>query len=218
MSKAEQALAYYPMFLNIDGKRCVVVGGGHIALRKVRALLEHGASVEVISSGLCPELIELAESGRIYISNRHYHLGDLQKALIAIAATDNSDINQQVIKEAQDKAVLVNAVDDPENSDFIVPSYVRRGGMTIAVSTAGKSPALARKIRTRLEKEFGEEYISLVNLVGEVRAEVKRQGIKVSGDDWQQALDLDLMIDLLKKGDVKKAKAALLDNLNIRQK
>jgi len=85
--------------------------------------------------------------------------------------------------------------------------------MTIAVSTAGRSPALARKIRTRLEKEFGAEYASLVRLVAEVRAELKRQKIKISSDDWQEALDLDLMIDLLKKGDEEKARVTLLDNL-----
>ena len=218
MKKANQALIYYPMFLNISGKRCVVVGGGRVALRKVRALLEHGASIEVISPDLCPELIELAERGRIRTSRRHYQPGDLQKALIAIAATNNSDINQQVAKEAQSEAVLVNVADDLENSDFIVPSYAHRGGVTIAVSTAGRSPALARKIRTRLEKELGDEYASLARLIGEVRAEVRRQGIKVTGDDWQEALDLDLMIELLKRGDDEKAKAILLGNLKARQK
>jgi siroheme synthase-like protein len=218
MKKANHDLAYYPIFLNISRKKCVVVGGGRVALRKVRALLEYGAGVEVISPDPCPELIELAKSGRIHILHRHYQPGDLQKAVIAIAATDNSALNQQVIKEAKGKAVLVNVIDEPENSDFIVPSYVRRGSMTIAVSTAGKSPALARKIRTRLEKELGDEYASLVRLIGEVRAEVKRQGIKVTGDDWQEALDLDLMIDLLKRGDDEKAKAVLLDNLKARQK
>jgi precorrin-2 dehydrogenase/sirohydrochlorin ferrochelatase len=216
MKKA--AVTYYPMFLNISGKKCVVVGGGQVARRKVRALLEHGASVEVVSPDPCPELIELEKSRSIRILHRQYQPGDLQKALIAIAATDNSDINQQVVKEARGKAVLVNAADDLENSDFIVPSYVRRGDITIAVSTAGRSPALARKIRARLEKELGDEYASLVNLIGEVRAEARRQGIKVSGDDWQEALDLDLMIDLLKRGDVERAKASLLENLKARQK
>jgi len=211
--QANQGLAYYPMFLNISGKRCVVVGGGHIALRKVRALLEHGANVEVISPDPCPELNKLVESGEVKVLRRRYQAGDLQGALIAIAATDNSDVNQQVVKEARGKAVLVNVADDPESSDFIVPSYVRRGDMTIAVSTAGRSPALARKIRTRLEKEFGDEYASLVRLIGEVRAEVKRQGIKVSGNDWQEALDLDLMTRLLKKGDEKKVRAVLLNKL-----
>ncbi len=218
MKKVNQAPGYYPMFLNIGGRRCVVVGGGRVALRKVKALLEHGASIEVISPDLCPELNKLVETGEVKVLRRHYQPGDLQKALIAVAATDNSDINQQVIKEAHDKSVLVNVANDTEHSDFIVPSYLRRGGMTIAVSTAGKSPALARKIRARLEKEFGEEYISLVNLIGEVRAEVRQQGIKVSNDDWQEALDLDLMLDLLKRGDSQKAKAILLGNLKARQK
>jgi len=204
---------FYPMLLNISGKRCVVVGGGRVALRKVRALIEHGASVEVISPTLCLELNKLAETSEIKLLRRQYQAGDLKRALLAIAATDDKDINQQVVKEAKDRAVLVNAVDNLENSDFIVPSYARRGDITIAVSTAGRSPALARKIRTKLEKELGDEYASLVSLIGEVRAEAKRQGIKITGDDWQEALDLDLLARLLKKGDVEKARAILLKNL-----
>lgn len=192
----------------------MVVGGGQVARRKVGALLACGADIEVISAEPGPELVALEESGQIAVRHRHYRPGDLQKAFIAIAATDNSDINRQVVKEARQEAVLVNVVDDPENSDFIVPSCVRRGSVAIAVSTDGKSPALARKIRTRLENEFGEEYASLVNLVSEVRAEVKQQGIEVSGVGWQEALDLDLMIDLLKKGNAEKARAVLFDNLN----
>jgi precorrin-2 dehydrogenase/sirohydrochlorin ferrochelatase len=204
---------FYPIFLKIRGKRCVVVGGGQVARRKVRALLEYGANIEVISPDPCPELIELEGRRKIGILKRQYQPGDLNKALIAIAATDSSDLNQQVVKEAQDKAVLVNAADDLENSDFIVPSYLRRGDITIAVSTAGRSPALARKIRARLEKEFGDEYASLVRLIGEVRAEVRRQKVKVSGEDWQEALDLDLILDLLKRGEAEKARALLLDRL-----
>jgi len=218
MKKPDQGFPYYPMFLNISGRRCVVIGGGKVALRKVRTLLEHGASIEVISPDLCPELIELAERGQIHTSRRHYQPGDLQKALIAIAATDNGDINRQVVKEARKEAVLVNVADDTENSDFIVPSYARRGGITMAVSTAGKGPALARKIRTRLEKELGDEYAPLVHLIGEVRAEVRQRGIKVTADDWQEAIDLDSMLELLKRGDNQKARAILLDNLKARQK
>ena len=213
MKKRNHVPAYYPIFLNATGKRCVVVGGGQVALRKVRALLEYKASVEVISPELCSELGQLAESGEIQILHREYRAGDLKGAVIAIAATDDSDINRRVAAEAQGKAVLVNVVDDAESSDFILPSYVRRGDVTIAISTAGRSPALARKIRTKLEKDFGAEYAHLARLIDEVRAEVKRQGIKVDGDAWQEALDLDLLGSLLKRGNSEKAKAILLSNL-----
>ena len=217
MKRRERLTPYYPIFLNISGKRCVVVGGGQVALRKVRVLLEYGASVEVISPELCPELKELAESGEIRVSRRSYRAGDLKNASIAIAATSDKSTNLTVVQEARRNAVLVNVVDEPENSDFIVPSYMRRGEITIAISTAGRSPALARKIRTKLEKELGDEYTSLASLIGEVRAEVKRQGIKVNGDAWQEALDLDLLIELLRKGDNEKSQAILLSSLKARQ-
>ncbi len=210
--------SYYPAFLKIGGKRCVVVGGGQVALRKVRPFLEHGANVEVISPELCAELNRLAESGAIRAVRRQYRLGDLTGAFIAIAATDNPRINHRVAKEASTSAVLVNIVDDAESSDFIVPSYLRRGDVAVAVSTGGRSPALARKIKAKLEKELGEEYAYLVLLVDEVRSEVKRRGIKVDGDGWQKALDLELIIDLLRKGEKEKARATLLNNLDISPK
>ena len=218
MRKRERAPIYYPLFLNISGKRCVVVGGGQVALRKVRALLECGANVEVISPEFCSELAELAEDRRISVSYRQYQLGDLKNAFIAIAATDSSDINLQIVKEAQSNAILVNVADDAENSNFILPSYLRRGDVAIAVSTAGRSPALARKIRTRLEEAFGDEYASLALLVDEVRAEVKRQGIKVDGNIWQEALDLDLLSELLRRGENEKGKEILLNNIKTRLK
>lgn len=211
--KREPPTAYYPVFLNISGKKCVVVGGGQIALRKVGMLLDCGAKVKVISLDFCPELGRLAENREIRTLNREYRIGDLKGALIAIAATDDKRTNFEVAKEANEKGVLVNVVDAPELSDFIVPSYLRRGEITISISTAGKSPALARKIRTKLEREFGEEYVSLIRLLGEVRVEVKRQGIKVTEDGWQEAIDLDLLIELLKKGEGEKARAVLLSSL-----
>jgi len=204
---------FYPLFLKISGKKCVVVGGGGVTRRKVKALLEHGASVEVISPDPCPELAKLGETGEIKLLRRGYQPGDLRGAFLAIAASDSRALNRQVAKEAQEKAVLVNVADAPENSDFILPSYLRRGALTIAVSTAGVSPALARKIRTRLEEEIGDEYASLVRLVGEVRAELKRKKIKITADDWQEALDLDLILGLLKKGEEKKVRAVLLENI-----
>ena len=209
---------YYPIFLNISGKKCVVVGGGHVALRKTKTLLDYGADVEVISPDLCPELNRLTETGEIAAQRKLYQSGDLKGALIVIVATDDRSINIEIAKEAKGTGVLVNAVDDPSNSDFIVPSCLRRGDVTLAISTAGRSPALARKIRTRLEKDLVDEYAALALLIDEVRAEIKRLGIKVSGDDWQKALDLNLMIDLLKKGNGEKARELLLSNLKALQK
>ncbi|HEY93208.1 MAG TPA: bifunctional precorrin-2 dehydrogenase/sirohydrochlorin ferrochelatase [Dehalococcoidia bacterium] len=218
MNKRDKLSDYYPIFLNISGKRCVVIGGGQVSLRKVKALLEHRASIEVISPDACPELNKLAKDGKISMLPRRYRAGDLKDAFIAIATTSDRGINFEIAREAQRKSVLVNVVDDQENSDFIAPSYIRRGDITIAVSTAGRSPALARKIRNRLEKDFGDEYASLARLTDEVRAEIKRQGIKVDGDGWQEALDLDLLIKLLREKGKEKAKAVLVSGLKKRQK
>ncbi len=215
MNITNQSSRYCPAFLNISGRRCVVVGGGQVALRKVKMLLEHGGNVEVISPDLCSELNELVRNGEICTLHRHYQAGDLQETFITIAATDDKNINLKVAEEARRGAVLVNVVDDADNSDFIVPSYLRRGDVAVAVSTSGRSPALARKIRTRLEKDFADEYATLALLIDEVRTEMKQQRRKVEADTWQEALDLDLLIDLLKSGDNEKAKATLLSNLKI---
>jgi len=213
MKKKDDTIAYYPVSLNIGGRKCVVFGGGEVALRKVKVLLEHGADIEVISPDLCAELAELAENGEISVRNHAYETGDLAGAFLAVAATDDSVINQRVAEEARSKSVLVNVVDDAENSDFIVPSYLRRDVLTIAVSTSGRSPALAKKIRIRLEKEFAEHYGALTCVIGEVRSEIRREGIKIEDNRWQEALDLDLLLELLKKGEREKAKAILLSRL-----
>lgn len=204
---------YYPVFLNIGGRKCVVVGGGRVAWRKVQALVEHGASVEVVSPDLCAELGRLAERGMIQVQHRDYARGDLADAVIAVAATGDGDTNERVAEEARGRGVLVNVVDEPGRSDFIVPSCLRRGDVCIAVSTGGRSPALARRIRARLEEDFAAEYASLALLVAEVRSELKRRGIAVSGDEWQQALDVDRLIGMLQAGRGGEARAALLSSL-----
>lgn len=206
-------LAYYPSFLNIQGKRCVVVGGGKVALRKVKALLDCGATVTVVSRALHQDLAQLAEAGTISLIHRDYTPGDLKDAFIAIVATTETDTNKRVAGEAKRQGVLVNVVDDLEQSDFIVPACLRRGDLTIAISTAGRSPALARKIRARLEGDFGEEYTSLVSLINEVRTELKQRGVTVSSSAWQKALDVDWLLGLLRNSQREKAKATLLGNL-----
>ena len=125
--KTESSLAYYPAYLNVKDRKCVVVGGGQIALRKVVSLLECGAIVEVISPELCPEIAELAAAKEITSLVREYKKGDLEGVFVAIAATDSSIINRQVAAEARERSALVNVVDDASFSDFIAPSIIRRG-------------------------------------------------------------------------------------------
>jgi precorrin-2 dehydrogenase/sirohydrochlorin ferrochelatase len=214
VNRSEQDFLYYPISLNINKRKCVVIGGGMVALRKVRALLECGAYVEVISHEICPELIQLKEKGMVHLICREYMQGDLKDALLAVAATDDSVINKKITKEARRRGLLVNVVDDPLNSDFIVPSYLRRGTVTIAVSTGGNSPALARNIREKLERNFGPEYVSLAVLIGEVRSELKQKGVKVDSDEWQKALDLDLLISMVQDGRSEEVKTILLNKLD----
>jgi len=123
-------------------------------------------------------------------------------------------INAAIADQRGKQRALVNVVDNPEISDFIVPALVRRGDITIAISTAGKSPALARKIRAELEKSFGAEYVSLVRLVNEVRSELISRGVTVHGDDWQEALDLDSLVEMIRAGRAEEVKTILLHNLN----
>jgi precorrin-2 dehydrogenase/sirohydrochlorin ferrochelatase len=204
---------YYPAFLNIRERRCVVIGGGEVALRKVRGLLECGAQVTVISPAFHPTLVELAEGGRITPVYREFEPGDLNRALIAIAATDVREVNQKVAEEARDRGVLVNVVDSSEQSDFIIPSSFRRGGLSVAISTGGMSPALARKIRMKLEEILGEEFAPLLSMIEDVRSTLKLKGMVANADAWEKALDLDLLIGLVQTGQLEEARAALLSEL-----
>ena len=172
-------------------------------------LLEHGAIVKVISIELCTGLAKLAQNGQITALKRDYRKGDLSDAFLAVAATDNSYVNKEVAGEAREKSVLINIADDPDGCDFIVPAYIRRGDIAIAISTGGMSPALARKLRTRLEKIIGEEYSILTRLINEVRSEIKDQELEVDNDTWQKAIDLDSLIELVRNGNEAEVKAVL---------
>ena len=204
---------YYPVSLDVNGKRCVVVGGGEVALRKVGALLEHESIVQVISPELCPDLEELFTSGRIMVAKRPYADGDLAGAFVVIAATDDVEANRKVAVEAEKLGILVNVVDTPNLSNFIVPSHLRRGDLTIAVSTGGRSPALAYRIREELENIFGDDYAALLALVGRVRSELKQSGVTATGDDWQRALDINTLLALIREGKNDEAKRRLMENL-----
>jgi siroheme synthase-like protein len=196
----KHALSYYPVFINLRGRKCVVIGGGEVALRKAESLLECDARVGVISPEICYGLNKLATDGKITVTERNYEAGDLAGAFLAIAATGDEEVNRLAAAEAEQRGILVNVVDAPELCSFIVPSIVRRGYLTLAVSTGGVSPALARKIRVKLEREFGEEYGELTRLIGEVRREIKDEGRRVDAERWQEALDLESILELLRHG------------------
>jgi precorrin-2 dehydrogenase/sirohydrochlorin ferrochelatase len=148
---------------------CIVVGGGSVASRKVAGLLEAGASVTVISPVLDDAIQSFAAQGLIRWIARPYQEGDLANAFLVIAATDDAQVNQAVFAEAEQNHILVNVVDDPQHSNFILPAQLRRGDLNIAISTGGASPALARRLREKLEAEIGPEYELLIQLLAELR-------------------------------------------------
>jgi precorrin-2 dehydrogenase / sirohydrochlorin ferrochelatase len=168
---------FYPILVDLQGKKALVVGGGKVAQRKIETLLEHGASVEVVARELTAELEELRSAGRIEFLGGEFSEAFLQGAFAVFAATDDASLNRRVSQAAQQRGLLVNAVDQPADCNFIVPSVLSRGDLLIAVSTSGKSPAFARKVRVELERHFGEEYGSFLNLMGNLRKEILRLGL-----------------------------------------
>lgn len=148
----------YPIFLDLSGRRCVVVGGGTVANRKARKLLQARAEVVVISPEVKPEI----ESMAIEVLRRPYKDGDLEGAYLAFTATDSREVNSSVAREAHERGIFINVADEPSEGSFALPSTLRRGGLQVAVSTGGASPTLARGIREELENKFGPEWSGLV--------------------------------------------------------
>ena len=170
-------MRYFPVFLDLQDKSCVVVGGGRVAERKVKTLLKAGARVKVISPELTGPLARLKSQEKIVHYPRAYRPKDLGGAFITITATDNRAINERVFQEAMERGIPVNVVDDPAHSSFIVPSLVKKKDLIVAISTSGKSPALARLLRQKLEKEIGPEYSRFLRLLGTVRGKIISQGL-----------------------------------------
>lgn len=166
---------YYPIYLNLKNKPCVVVGGGKVAERKVKSLVACGAQVLVISPELNQELQELYQKGLIRYREGIFSSQDLSGSLLVIGATDSCQTNSEIAKQAHRQGILVNIVDSPEECDFIVPATVERGNLLISISTGGKSPALARKIREELEEKYGEEYAEFLELMGDLREVLKEE-------------------------------------------
>jgi precorrin-2 dehydrogenase/sirohydrochlorin ferrochelatase len=164
--------ALFPMFVKLAGRRCVVVGGGPVAEAKVESLLGARAGILVVAPEATQKLQELARQGTIQWFNRPFMDHDLANAFLAIAATDSSETNAMVFRECHRQGVLCNAVDDPEHCDFYYGAVVRRGPLQIAISTGGKSPGVASRLRGELEQQFGPEYDAWLAYVAEARAQI----------------------------------------------
>jgi precorrin-2 dehydrogenase/sirohydrochlorin ferrochelatase len=168
-------MEYYPVNLDIKKRKCLVVGGGRVGTRKVLTLLDCGARVTVVSPDAKEKLIELANSGAITLEKRQYRETDLDGIFLVIGTTDDEELNHQISIAAEKHNMLCNIADRPKVCNFILPSIVNRGDLTISISTSGKSPALAKKLRMELEEQFGNEYAELLRLMGAIREKLLKQ-------------------------------------------
>jgi len=184
-------VGYYPVFLEMKDRTCVVIGGGAIAERKVAGLVAVGANVTVISPGITDGLKELLEEGAIRHVAREYQASDRAGYDLVFVATDNSEINAAVFSEARSLRIWVNSADDPDHCDFILPAVIRRGELTVAVSTGGATPAVTRAIREELDDYFTADYAQLVAIAAEVRRRLKANSLGASADAWHRALKGD---------------------------
>ncbi len=194
----------YPVALVVAGRRCVVVGGGAVAARKVASLVEAGADVFVVA----PRISDRIKAMPVEWAERPYGRGDLREAWLAIAATDVAEVNRQVHADGHQARVWVNAADDPEACAFTLPAVLRRGPVTVAVSTGGHSPALAGWLRDQIGEALGPEFGLLAELLSEARDELQAAGRSTEGLDWRRALDSD-MLDLIRSGHMAQARERL---------
>ena len=194
-------MKYYPIHLDIKNRNCLVVGGGAVGSRKVNTLLECGARVTVVSPNPTQQLTKLASEGAITLTRRAYRSADLDGAFLVIGATDDESLNQQISNDAALTHTLCNIADRPEVCNFILPSIIQRGDLIITISTSGKSPALAKQLRQKLETQFGKEYAEFLLLMGAIRKKLLRRAHEPEAHKtlFNQLIDSDL-IQLMQAG------------------
>ena len=203
-------MAYYPVNLSIGGRKCLIVGGGCVAERKALDLIAAGAVVEVCSPVLSEKLANLAVDGTITHIGQEYRPGVAGGYFIVICATDDKLVNRLAAEEARKNGALVNVADDSSASDFTVPARLRRGDILVTVSTNGKSPMLARRLREQLAETYGPEYGVFLELIAKLRAELKAENTCAFERRllWRDSLDIEI-IGLLKTGKLKDAEEKL---------
>ena len=206
--------AYYPVYLNLENRRCVIIGGGGVAEGKIARLRESGAVIGVVSPDATPGIRQMAADGILRWEPRLYRPGDLEGAFIAIAATNDREVNRAVYKEAEARGVMLNAVDDPPNCSFIAPSIVQRGPVTVAISTGGASPALARKLRESLQVSGDLAWADLAGVMAAARARLRQQGLltAIDPEQWQVCITPELL-QMAQNGQEAEALEILLNGL-----
>lgn len=210
---------FYPMFVDVEGRRALVVGGGPVATEKVEKLIDHGAAVRLVSPEVTDGLQALIDAGRIHEHHRRpYEPSDLEGVFMVIAATNLDAVNRMVWQDSEARNLLCNVVDVPPMCNFIVPSIVRRGELALAVSTGGASPVVAKHIRRQLEATYGPEWEALVDLLREVREELKVRYLDMPSrrDAVERLMDTDV-VQRLAGGDAAGARELARAVLDIEQ-
>lgn len=196
MSGAPRKPAYYPVYLSLAERLVVVKGGGPVAERRVAGLLRCGARVRVVAAELTPELARQADSGEIEHLERSYRTGDLEGAALALAEPGEPASDAAFFAEAERRGIFANVEDDLEHCSFIMPALVRRGDLVVAISTSGRAPALAVRLRERLERELGPEYGALLELAGRLRAPLARAvpDFEERRRRWYELVDSEVLL------------------------
>ena len=205
-------MVFYPINLNIKDKKCVVIGGGIIATRKIKSLLAAQAQVFVISPQVTSIIQTLIDNQKINYIARDYQAGDIKGCFLVICATNNKKVNKMIAEEAESLGLLFNVIDDSTDSNFTVPAVIRRNDLLLTVSTNGKSPAVAKQIKAELSLIYGEEYGYFLNLIAKYRQELKTK-VKNSKERecfWRDNLNKDILT-LLKEGKLDEAEAKIKD-------
>ena len=204
-------MRYFPVHLDIRARNCLVVGGGSVGTRKVITLLRCGANVTVISPVVSERLCKLAESNSILLKKRSYRTQDLDGMFLVIGATDDESLNRKISGDAERRNTLCNIADRPEICNFILPAIVQRDDLVITISTSGKSPALAKKLRKTLENHFGEEYGDFLRLMGAIRTTLLNQSHEPEAHKqlFEKLVNSDL-IAMIREGEKEGINALLL--------
>ena len=203
-------MAYYPIMVDLTGREVLVVGGGSVAARKIKTLLEYGAVINMVSKELSPEVKDYVDNGKVRYLGGEFSLVFLKNMFLVIAATDDAELNRRISKAAEEKGMLINAVDQPADCNFIVPSIIKKGDLIVAVSTSGKSPALAKKIRKQLTEYFGEEHELFLRVMGKIRNDIIASGAdqKENSRIFHRIVDSELL-ETIKTRDFNKAATIL---------